>query len=43
MLKNLLGKNKNKNKKTKLIDLSGQAYLDDYNKQMRETGKSTLA
>ena len=43
MLKNLLGKNKNKNKKTKLIDLSGQAYLDAYNKQMRETGKSTLA
>ena len=43
MLKNLLGKNKNKNKKTKLIDLSGQAYLDAYNKKMTDTGKTTLA
>lgn len=41
MLKKLLGNNKNK--KTKLIDLSGQDFIDAYNKQMTDTGKSTLA
>ena len=41
MLKKLLGNNKNK--KTNLIDLSGQDFIDAYNKQMTDTGKSTLA
>lgn len=41
MLKKLLGKKKNK--KTKLIDLNGQDFIDAYNKQMTDTGKATLA
>ena len=30
-------------KKKGILSLTGQAYLDAYNKQMKETGKSTLA
>ena len=41
MLKKLLGKKKNK--KTKLIDLNGQDFIDAYTKQMTDTGKATLA
>tara|TARA_Y100000991_G_scaffold207054_1_gene184729 strand:+ start:658 stop:846 length:189 start_codon:yes stop_codon:yes gene_type:complete len=41
MLKKLLGKKKNK--KTKLMDLNGQDFIDAYNKQMTDTGKATLA
>ena len=36
----MFGKNK---KKKGILGLEGQAYLDSYNKQMKETGKSTLA
>ena len=36
----MFGKNK---KKKGILSLTGQAYLDAYNKQMKETGKSTLA
>jgi len=36
----MFGKNK---KKKGILGLEGQAYLDAYNKQMEETGKSTLA
>ena len=36
----MFGKNK---KKKGILGLEGQAYLDAYNKQMQETGKSTLA
>ena len=36
----MFGKNK---KKKGILGLEGQAYLDAYNKQMKETGKSTLA
>ena len=41
MLKKLFGKKKNK--KTKLMDLNGQEFIDAYNKQMTDTGKTTLA
>jgi len=41
MLNKLFGKKKNK--KTKLMDLNGQEFIDAYNKQMTDTGKSTLA
>ena len=41
MLNKLFGKKKNK--KTKLMDLSGQEFIDAYNKQMTDTGKTTLA
>ena len=30
-------------KKKGILGLKGQAYLDAYNNQMKETGKSTLA
>tara|TARA_B100000123_G_C25553586_1_gene350692 strand:+ start:110 stop:280 length:171 start_codon:yes stop_codon:yes gene_type:complete len=30
-------------KKKGILSLTGQAYLDAYNKQMKDTGKSTLA
>ena len=44
MLRKLLGGNKKtKNKKTKLMDLNGQDFIDAYNKQMADTGKTTLA
>tara|TARA_B100000424_G_scaffold20993_1_gene14991 strand:+ start:62 stop:238 length:177 start_codon:yes stop_codon:yes gene_type:complete len=36
----MFGKNK---KKKGILGLEGQAYIDAYNKQMEETGKSTLA
>ena len=36
----MFGKNK---KKKGILGLKGQAYLDAYNKQMKATGKSTLA
>ena len=36
----MFGKGK---KKKGILGLEGQAYLDAYNKQMEETGKSTLA
>jgi len=36
----MFGKNK---KKKGILNLKGQAYLDAYNKQMKATGKSTLA
>ena len=39
MLRKLLGGNK----KTKLMDLNGQEFIDAYNKQMTDTGKTTLA
>lgn len=41
MLNKLFGKKKNK--KTKLMDLNGQEFIDAYNKQMADTGKTTLA
>ena len=41
MLNKLFGKKKNK--KTKLMDLTGQEFIDAYNKQMTDTGKTTLA
>jgi len=36
----MFGKNK---KKKGILALSGQAYIDAYNKQMTDTGKTTLA
>jgi len=36
----MFGKNK---KKKGILGLEGQAYLDAYNNQMKETGKSTLS
>ena len=36
----MFGKNK---KKKGILGLKGQAYLDAYNKQMKATGKTTLA
>tara|TARA_B100001093_G_scaffold378281_1_gene363554 strand:- start:281 stop:457 length:177 start_codon:yes stop_codon:yes gene_type:complete len=36
----MFGKNK---KKKGILGLEGQAYLDAYNKQMTDTGKTTLA
>ena len=36
----MFGKNK---KKKGILNLEGQAYLGAYNKQMKATGKSTLA
>ena len=41
MLNKLFGKKKNK--KTKLMDLNGQEFIDAYNKQMSDIGKATLA
>ena len=32
-----------KKKKKGILNLKGQAYLDAYKKQMKDTGKSTLA